>query len=439
MSTNAASISFSGLGSGIDTASIVQALMKLERMPIDRIESDKTRLKQKQGVVQEINGLLGKLRDASAAMYAPGALQGKTASSGDATVATASVGSQAASGTYNVVVTALAQAHTTASTAAPALTAGQALDITVGGETASVAIEAGDTLQKFADRINGTTDIGVSASVINDKLVLISKESGAGGTIGLGGAAAAGFGFATTQTGQDAAATVNGLAVTSAGNNIEGAINGVSLSLGKVGSTTVTVGADQAGSVKTAQAFVDAYNALTSNIKRATMYDAATKTAGTLQGDQTMSSLAGQLRGISGSSVTGLGGAYDSLSQIGFSVARDGTMTLDQNAFTAALAADLTAVGKLFGGDDGNGTIGASDGVARQIQNFAASFSTDILASRLTGYTASLGRLDEKISSLEVLMELKENRLRAQFQAMDQAVSRFQSQGADLASRLSSL
>ncbi|WP_217921611.1 flagellar filament capping protein FliD [Miltoncostaea oceani] len=439
MSTNAASISFSGLGSGIDTASIVQALMKLERMPIDRIESDKTRLKQKQGVVQEINGLLGKLRDASAAMYAPGALQGKTASSGDATVATASVGSQAASGTYNVVVTALAQAHTTASTAAPALTAGQALDITVGGETASVAIEAGDTLQKFADRINGTTDIGVSASVINDKLVLISKESGAGGTIGLGGAAAAGFGFATTQTGQDAAATVNGLAVTSAGNNIEGAINGVSLSLGKVGSTTVTVGADQAGSVKTAQAFVDAYNALTSNIKRATMYDAATKTAGTLQGDQTMSSLAGQLRGISGSSVTGLGGAYDSLSQIGFSVARDGTMTLDQNAFTAALAADPTAVGKLFGGDDGNGTIGASDGVARQIQNFAASFSTDILASRLTGYTASLGRLDEKISSLEVLMELKETRLRAQFQAMDQAVSRFQSQGADLASRLSSL
>jgi len=439
MSTNAASISFSGLGSGIDTASIVEALMKLERMPIDRIESDKTRLKQKQGVVQEINGLLGKLRDASAAMYAPGALQGKTASSGDATVATASVGAQAAAGTYNVVVTALAQAHTTASAAAPGLTAGQSLDITVGGETSSVAIEAGDTLQAFADRINGTADVGVSASVINDKLVLISKESGAGGTVGLGGSAAAGFGFATTQTGQDAAATVNGLAVTSAGNTIEGAINGVSLSLGKVGSTTVTVGADQAASVKTAQAFVDAYNALTSNIKRATMYDAATKTAGTLQGDQTMSSLSGQLRGITGSAVAGVTGAYDSLSQIGFSVARDGTMTLDQNAFTAALAADPTAVGTLFGGDDGDTAIGAGDGIARQIQSFANSFSTDILSSRLTGYTASLGRLDEKISSLEVLMGLKENRLRAQFQAMDAAVAQFQSQGADLASRLSSL
>ena len=40
----------------------------------------------------------------------------------------------------------------------------------------------------------------------------------------------AALGFATTQTGTDAAATVNGLPVTSSGNVIEGAINGVSLS-----------------------------------------------------------------------------------------------------------------------------------------------------------------------------------------------------------------
>ena len=83
MSTNSTSgtagpaLSFSGLGSGIDTASIVAALMKLERAPIDRINADKKELTQKQGVVQEINGLLGKLRDASSAMYAPGALAGR--------------------------------------------------------------------------------------------------------------------------------------------------------------------------------------------------------------------------------------------------------------------------------------------------------------------------------------------------------------------------
>ena len=442
MSTNTTgtpAISFSGLGSGIDTASIINALMRIERLPIDRIESDKTRIKQKQGVVQEINGLLGKLRDAAAAMYAPDALKAKTATSGDATVATASVGPQAAAGTYNVVVTALAQAHTTASTAAPALTAGQALDITVGGETVSVTVEDGDTLQGFADRINGTDGAGVSASVINDKLVLISAESGAGGAITLGGSAAAGFGFATTQAGQDAAATVNGLAVTSSGNTIEGAINGVALSLGKVGSTTVTVGADHAASAKTAQAFVDAYNGVVSNIRAATAYDAATKTAGTLQGDSSISSLGGQLRGIAGAAVSGLGGAYDSLAQIGITAARDGTLTLDQGAFQAALSADPGAVAAVFGRDDGDAVIGATDGIARQIQSFASSFSTDILSARLTGYTASLGRLDEKISSLESIMDLKEQRLRAQWTAMEKAVTQFQSQGADLAARLSQL
>ncbi len=440
MSTSTGSgISFSGLGSGIDTASIVSALMRLERRPIERIESDKTELKQKQGVIQEINGLLGKLRDASAAMYAPGALQAKKASSADATVASASVGAQAAAGTYNVSVTALAQAHTTASGAAPPLTAGQALDITVGAATASVAIEAGDTLQTFADRINSTAGVGASASVINDKLVLISKQSGSAGTVGVGGSAAAGFGFATTQAGQDAAATVNGLAVTSSGNTIEGAINGVSLSLGKVGATTITVGADAEASTATAQSFVDAYNALLSNINRATAYDAATKTAGTLQGDQTISSLGSQLRGISGSAVAGLGGAHDSLAQIGITTARDGTMTLDANAFTAALAADPDGVAQVFGRDDGDAAIGATDGIARRIQDFARTFSSDILSSRLQGYTTSLGRMDDKISGLETLMELKETRLRAQFAAMEKAIAQFQSQGADVAARLASL
>lgn len=434
MSTNAApAIRFSGLGSGIDTASIIDALMRIERLPISRIESDKTRITQRQGVVQEINGLLGKLRDAAAAMYAPDALLGKTASSADAGVATASVGPKAATGTYNVVVSALAQAHTTASSASPPLVAGESLDIGVGGQSVSVAVEDGDTLQAFADRINGTADVGVSASVVNDKLVLISKESGSAGAITLGGSAAAGFGFATTQAGQDAAATINGLAVTSSGNTIEGAINGVSLSLGKVGSTTVTVSGDTAGSLKTVQGFVDAYNAVMSNVRRATSYDAATETAGTLQGDQTISSLASQLRGIAGAAVGGLGGAYDSLASIGITAARDGTLSLDAGAFQAALAADPNAVRDVFGRDGGGGP---ADGVARQIRGFADSFSTDILSARLTGYTSSLGRLDEKISGLEALMVIKEQRLRAQWAAMEKAVSQFQSQGADLAARL---
>jgi len=439
MSTAGPAVSFSGLGSGIDTASIIEALMRIERMPIDRIEAEKTRVKAKQGVVQEINGLLTKLRDAAAKMYAPDALTGKTAKSADDTVASASVGSAAAAGTYNVTVTSLAQAHTTASTAGPPLVAGQALDITVGGETVNVAVESGDTLQGFADRINGTDDVGVSASVVNDKLVLISTTSGGGGAITLGGSAAAGFGFATTQAGLDAAATINGLAVTSSGNTIENAINGVSLTLSKTGSTTITVGADTAGAEAQAKAFVDAYNAVVSNIRAATSYDAATKTSGTLQGDGSITQLGGQLRSIAGSAIAGMGGMYDSLAQIGITGSREGTLTLDSAKFQAALEADPDAVRDVFGRDDGDGEVGGADGIARQLQSFASTFSTDILSARLTGFTTSLTRLDDKIEGLEVLMDLKEQRLRAQFTAMEKAVALFQSQGQDLAARLGAL
>jgi flagellar hook-associated protein 2 len=442
MSTNATSgpaISFSGLGSGIDTASIVTQLMKLERAPIDRIEADKKTLNTKKGVVQEINTLLGKLRDAAAEMYKPNALAAKTATAADTSILGASATNAAAAGTYNVVVTSLAQAHTMASGATPPLTAGQTLSIGVGGTTVDVAVEAGDDLQTFADRINGTDDAGVSASVINDRLVLIAKESGSGSAITVGGTAAAGFGFATTQAGTDAAATVNGLAVTSSGNVIEGAVNGVSLSLTKVGATTVTVGADSAANLKKAQAFVDAYNGLVSNIKRATAYDAAAQTAGTLQGDQTMSSLMGQLRGIAGSAVAGMTGEHNSLAQIGITGSRDGTLTLDQAKFTAAITADPAAVQNVFGRDDGVAGSGPADGIARQIQAFANSFSTDIISARLTGYTNSAKRMDDRIASLETIMDLKERTLKAQFAAMEKAVAQFQSQGANLASQMAAL
>ena len=260
------------------------------------------------------------------------------------------------------------------------------------------------------------------------------------GGVTLGGSAAAGLGFAQTQPAQDAAATVNGLAVTSSGNTITGAINGVTLNLSKEGATTVSVGADNAASITTAQNFVDAYNAVMKNVKLATSYDPASKVAGTLQGDQTMSSLASQLRGIAGASVSGLAGTpYDSLSQLGITSSRDGQLTLDRGKFTAALTANPTAVAQVFGKDDGVEGSGPADGIARQIQGFADNFSTNILSSRLKGFTSSLGRMDDKISHLEDLMSVREQTMKNQFAAMEKAVTQFRAQGTDLASQIANL
>lgn len=432
-------LSFSGVGTGIDSASIISSLMTLERRPITLLETQKTSIQTRQGVMQEINGLLGKLRDAAAAMYSATALRGTSATSADAGVASATTGSGAPAGTYNVVVNSLAQAHTVASGTSPGLVAGQTLDVTVGGQTAGFTVAADDTLTSFAARINADDAAGVSASVVNDRLVLISRTTGAGGGMTLGGDAAAGFGFATTQAAQDASATINGLTVTSAGNTIAGAINDTTITLGKVGATTLTVGLDTEAAVGQAQAFVDAYNALMSNLRATTSYDAATKKAGAFQGDQAINQISSRLRAVAGSAVAGLGGAHDSLAQVGITTARDGTMTLDRAAFTAALTTDAAGVRSLFGRDDGVAGVGSGDGIARQIQDLTHTLSRDVLSARLSGYTDSLRRLDDRITGLEQLMVLKEKTLKAQWSAMEAAVSRLQGQGSELVSRLAAL
>lgn len=431
-------INFSGLGSGIDTNAIVTALMNAERLPITHLQADKKAVQTKGNVVTELNNLVKGLRDAAKALYDPTALQGKTATSADSKIAGASVTSSAPQGTFNITVTSLASTHTMATAANPTLTTGNSLDITVGTSTKSVAMEDGDTLQTFADRINATEDIGAAASVVNDRLVLISKTGGTGGTMTIGGTAAAGLGLATTQAGADAAATVNGVAVTGSSNVIEGAISGVSLNLAGLGTTTLTVGSDNAGIQAQAQKFVDAYNKVITNIANATRYDAASKTAGTLQGDAMFGTFASQLRNTTGSAVTGGSEAYDSLAQIGITASRTGELTLDASKFQAALAKDPDALRKVFGASDELATTGTGDGVARRIAAITDDFSTTAVAGRLAGVTSTVQRMNDKIAHLEDVMVTREQRLRTQFQAMDAAVARLRSQGSSISSYFSS-
>jgi flagellar hook-associated protein 2 len=439
-SPNDPPITFSGLGTGIDTSSIVDKLMQLERQPITKLAQDRAVVVSKQSVIQELNGLVTALRDKAQALLDPEAFASRTATSSDSGVLTATASSAAANGSYNVEVTALAKAHTMASTAGPALS-DDTLHIAAGSTTVDVATKATDSLQSVADRINAA-GAPVSASVVNSRLVLISKTVGAGGAMSVtsdGGQAAA-LGLATTQPGQDAAATVNGLPVTSSGNVISGAIAGVDLSLVKLGSVTVNVGTDKKAIQDRVQAFVDAYNAVLRDTGALTKYDPATKTKGTLQGDQTITGFSGQLRGLAGAQVGALAGLpADSLAQIGITSDRSGQLTLDATTLGTALDDDPQAVADVFTKDDGNGQIDTGDGVAVRIADFARSFSSDTLSARLSGYTSQLAQMDKKNSDLEALMTIKEQRLRQQFSAMDVAVAQLQAQGADLASRLAAL
>lgn len=246
-------ISFSGVGSGIDTASMVKALMDLERMPVTNLQNKIKTVNTEKGVVQELNTQLGTLRTKAQALFSDAGTAttlAKKATVGTDTVLGASATAAASAGSYNVTVNALAQNHTMASTPGATLTAGTSLGITVGGNTQTFAVEAGDTLQTFADRVNADSSAGAQASVINNQLVFISKSTGQSGAIGLGGTAAAGLGMTTTQAAQDASLTVNGVAVTSSTNEVANAVNGVTFTAKAVGTTKVDVATDDSATVK---------------------------------------------------------------------------------------------------------------------------------------------------------------------------------------------
>lgn len=425
MSTNG--IQFTGLASGIDTSSIVDALMAVERLPLGRLETKKELVSDQRAVARELNGYVTALRDKARALFSPTAFSGKVATTGNASVATATASSTAANGTYNVTVGALAQTHTIQSVASPTMTDGDELDVTVGGVTKTYTYLDDDGLEGLVNDIND--DGAVSASIVNGSLVLISETGGTAGAITTGGDAATALGFVTRQAAQDASATINGVAVTSSTNTIKGSVGGLDITLTGLGSTTVSVASDTDAIVAKAQAFVDAYNTVSKNFRAVTAYNAETEEAGLFQGDQTVSGFIFQVRSAVGGSVASLAGeAYDSLASIGITADKEGTLTLDTAAFKKALAADAEGVQDVFA---------ATDGIAVATSTVANTYSIGALAAKISGYTAEIGRLDDRIEAMEERLVSREEALKARFSAAESAISAFQKQASALAGALS--
>ena len=105
----ATGISFSGLGSGIDTASIVDQLIALERVPITQVQERQDREKARQTALQDIASRIANLRTAAQALTDPTFWNGAPfATSGDENSYTVTASSTSAKAAYQVKVLNLA-------------------------------------------------------------------------------------------------------------------------------------------------------------------------------------------------------------------------------------------------------------------------------------------------------------------------------------------
>ncbi len=159
-------ISFAGLSSGIDTQSIVQRLIAIEGLPIQRMRAQQLQLQAKQTIYQQLRNNVTSLSAASAALNSATAFTPVSATSSKPEVATVSTGPNAAAGTYNLSISKLAQAHKVSSSAQASATGALSLAGTFIVNGKAINVVAADSLTAIAQKVNDA-QTGATASVID--------------------------------------------------------------------------------------------------------------------------------------------------------------------------------------------------------------------------------------------------------------------------------
>ncbi|HQR02817.1 MAG: flagellar filament capping protein FliD [Proteobacteria bacterium] len=467
-----AALTSPGIGSGLDINGLVTKLMQAESAPLAKMATDEASYQAKISAFGSLTSTLATLQSAAQTLATPGTFSGLTANVSDTSVYTASTTNTASAGTYDISVNTLAKAQVLSTGRAYSMAdtfKGGTLAIQigstngVGGTTTNVTIADGSTLTDIQNAINGA-NAGVTASIINDgttnRLVFNANTTGAAGNIrisatetGTGGTPTApgvvqsllDLGYTGTNTAtmsqirppDNASFSVNGLAITRSSNTITDVINGVTLTLSKEGSSAQLAVARNTSAIQSAaSAFVNAYNGAVGQIKTMTAYDATNKKGSILTGDSTVLDIQSRLSSLISTVVGGNPGSLRTLSDIGISVQKDGTLKLDSNKLSTALNDPSKDVAAFF-----SATTAGKVGIATQFQSALADMtsSTGIIAARTNGYRSSIQDIGKQRDAFNLRLADIEKRYRDQFNALDALVAQMNSTSTFLTQQLANL
>jgi flagellar hook-associated protein 2 len=356
----------SGINSNLDTAGIVDNLIKLQRRPIDDLEAKADLEAEKLLTFQELQDRLKTFKSQVSALNSESkflASQGSFTNSNTSDtnqVATLSTSSNAASGTFSLTVNSLARASKLASTGfsstSGAVTTGT-LEITIGTVTTSIDINSSNnTLDGVQQAINNS-GLNLQASFLNDgsatnpiRLVVSGTATGASNSVSvvIKQGTTEVLSFTETQSAQDASFTVDGIAITKASNTVTDVIAGATINLQSAGSGTVTLSADVGAIKEKISVFIEGYNELIAFLDEQQFLDPETLSTGLLFGNFTVQNLQSTLRNALSSRVQGATGTFSSLSQIGIRTQPDGSLAADDSELTQALTTDIGSVAELF-------------------------------------------------------------------------------------------
>lgn len=423
-----------GIGSGLDLNGLLDQLRDAERSRLEPITQQKEAQQSKLSAYGKLQGALSAFQSAAEGLNSSQVFESVSSNVTGTSVA-AAASAEALPGRYDVNVGTLARSQSIATEGFAedhTFDVGGTLSIQTGSgdslDETDVTVADGASLEDVRDSINAAGS-GVSATIVNDgnanRLVLSTKDTGTESeitSITFGGDPrltydGAADGMQVTVPAEDASLTVNGIDITSQSNRVEGAIQGVTLDLAEVGDSTVVVERDNLAVREAVTGFVDAYNALRETTGDLTSFDAETGDAGELLGDSALRTIESRLRGIMGGGVSG--GELSTLSDIGISLQRDGTLEVDAGRLDEVIVNQREALTEFFAGD------AETDGFAGAVSEMLGQVLGDrgLLGTAQSGVESRITSLDERAARMETSIEREIERYRVQFGQLDSMIA----------------
>ncbi|RDE36265.1 flagellar hook-associated protein 2 [Parageobacillus thermoglucosidasius] len=426
----ASNMRIGGLASGMDIDQIVKDLMKVERMPLDKLKQKKQILEWQRDDYRSMNTLL---QDLDNYIFNNLTLQSnmlkKKVTSSDESVVSATANASAANISTNISVTKIAKAATWISDGTENFQSGTtrtiSFNVTNGdGSTkngVTITIDASDTLDSIISKLNNNNDLGITVfhDPQTDKVVITKKDTGAAAKLvinddvtasffqELGFTAFAGRELGDTNNdglvdagdanvkiaGEDAQFTINGLATTRSANTFT--INGVTYTLKKeASSATITTTNDTDAMFNAIKGFVDKYNEVIDKInaklkeeryrnyppltdeqkesmteKQIELWEEKAK-SGLLRGDSILSSGLSKMRMDLYTSVQGVVSGFSQLAEIGITTSSNyldgGKLMIDETKLREKIQENPDAIYRLFNNDSTNYS---EKGIARRLRD----------------------------------------------------------------------
>ncbi len=485
-SASTGTISSLGTGSGLDLSSIISKLMTVEQQPLVALNTKEASYQAKLSAYGTLTSSVSSLKSSVDALKSSTLYSRFSATASDTTVlSSVSANSIATASTNSINVLALASAQTlTSQTFSSQTTATSTIDgklkIEIGtysGSTFTAAASpspvtisisaANSSLGGIRDAINAA-NAGVTAKVVavdaagtQFKLSITSNTIGAAGSLRITAMNASGTvltnntdiakfsydpskapgtgnEYVVAAAAQDAHLQVNGVDIYRNSNVIGDVIPGVSLTASKIGSSSLTIAADTSSIQTALQAFVTAYNSTVSLGRQMSLYDSTNKTSGILTGDRAARNLLSQLSNMIGLTGPSSSSSLKRLSDMGISIQKNGSLSLDSLKLQSALSNSKADVTSLLSSTD---TSLSSQGLAVQISSRLDTIlsSKGLLSNSASGLQSRISLIGKRRTEMQARLVQVQANYQKQFTALDTMVASMQRTSSYLTTQLASI